>query len=123
VRQAAAQAGLSRRTVFRAVGTGHLPATRATGRWLITPADLGAWLDRVGRGLQDVAAGPSDPARLSRVRAVAAVLGVSRQRVYQLLEQGVLAAVETDGGRCVRGADLIAWRGIDEVPEAPGREE
>jgi hypothetical protein len=42
---------------------------------------------------------------------ITARLGVTRQAVYLAIERGRLPAVETDLGRCVRGADLLAWEG------------
>lgn len=53
---------------------------------------------------------------LYRVTEVAAVLGLSRAKVYQLIESGALRSVKIDSSRRVKAADLRAF--VDGLGEA-----
>ena len=46
---------------------------------------------------------------LYRVTEVAAALGLSRAKVYQLIQSGALVSVKIDGSRRVRAVDLQAY--------------
>lgn len=46
---------------------------------------------------------------LYRVTEVALVLGLSRAKVYQLIQSGALLSVKIDGSRRVRAADLRTY--------------
>ncbi|MCH8611902.1 helix-turn-helix domain-containing protein [Arsenicicoccus dermatophilus] len=50
-----------------------------------------------------------DDNRIYRVAEVAAYLGVSRSKVYELVRSGRLPSVKIDGVRRVRGADVMAF--------------
>jgi excisionase family DNA binding protein len=50
-----------------------------------------------------------DEKLLYRIPEVAAVLSVSRSKVYELMGSGALSSVRIDGSRLVRGSDLIAY--------------
>lgn len=53
---------------------------------------------------------------LYRVTEVAAALGLSRAKVYQLLQSGALRSVKIDSSRLVRSSDLLAFvADLDEV--------
>lgn len=51
----------------------------------------------------------NDTKLLYRVTEVAIVLGLSRAKVYQLIQSGALPSVKIDGSRRVRAADLSAY--------------
>ena len=51
----------------------------------------------------------SETKLLYRVTEVAAALGLSRAKVYQLIQAGTLASVKIDGSRRVKAADLRAY--------------
>jgi excisionase family DNA binding protein len=44
--EVAAQCGLSRKAVYRAIERGELPASKLCSRLRVKPADLDAWIDR-----------------------------------------------------------------------------
>ncbi len=46
---------------------------------------------------------------LYRVTEVAAALGLSRAKVYQLMQSGELRSVKIDSSRLVRSSDLLAF--------------
>ena len=96
-----------------AIRDGRLRASVVHGLWVVDPDDLAAWRRSVEGGpvAEDI-----DPYGLYRVADAAKVLGVSRQRLYQLAKAGRLPLVETPHGKRVRGADLVAWRGEDNDP-------
>jgi excisionase family DNA binding protein len=53
---------------------------------------------------------------LYRVTEVAAALGLSRAKVYQLIQSGALRSVKIDSSRLVRSSDLLAFvADLDEV--------
>lgn len=53
---------------------------------------------------------------LYRVTEVAAALGLSRAKVYQLIQSGDLRSVKIDSSRLVRSSDLLAFvADLDEV--------
>jgi excisionase family DNA binding protein len=53
---------------------------------------------------------------LYRVTEVAAALGLSRAKVYQLIQSGELRSVKIDSSRLVRSSDLLAFvADLDEV--------